>query len=716
MNSPSLSWALQRLASLQGVALDPLRLQSFRGLRDASDAPFDELTAACLHIGLQAPVRLQAPDPAHLPLLCLTSAGGWGVVVKTEDDQWAVLCESGSVEVNTSALIQRCAVVHCEDARTRQRTELEVSGLDVPIEGFRERLKGALTAYRSTLWEACLASAFIGMLALATSLFSMQVYDRVIPTRGEYTLFVLAVGVFLSVLIEWAMKVARSHLMDHVVVGVDGRLSREIFQRLLNLRVDQLPPSVGSLASQVRGYEQVRSFYTASSLFALIDLPLALLFLVVVTLLATPLVGAVLFAFAVVALLIGVSAKRQVARQAKDGAAYANLKTGLLVEAVEGVETIKAGSGGWRFLSRWIEVNALSIANDLKLRRTSESTGYIAGSIQQLSYATLIVVGALSVMQGHMTTGALVACSILSGRILTPIMALPGLLVQHAHARAAQEGLEKLYALKTDNHGVVKPLAPQHLCGSYQIEDLQFSYAQQGPVALRVSALQIQPGERVAVLGPIGSGKSTLLRLLSGLYVPQAGRVLLDGLDLSHISRQVLSRQVGYLQQEHRLFQGSLRDNLLIGLPDPGDAEILRAMQRTGMDRIVASHPKGLELPITEGGKGLSGGQRQLVAFTRLVLCNPDILLLDEPTASMDDEQERRCLAVLADEAKAGKSMVIVTHKTSLLPLVNRIVIVAGNGIVTDGPRDVVLREIDARQRATRANAPVRMQAEEVAA
>ena len=215
-----------------------------------------------------------------------------------------------------------------------------------------------------------------------------------------------------------------------------------------------------------------------------------------------------------------------------------------------------------------------------------------------------------------------------------------------------------------------------------------------------VPKLDIQPHERIAILGPIGAGKSTLLRLLSGLYHPQEGKVLLDNLDLGHINRQVVSQYVGYLQQDHRLFQGTLRENLLIGLPDPGDDALIAVMQRTGMDRFVASHPKGLERPITEGGKGLSGGQKQLVAFTRLILCSPTVMLLDEPTATMDDEQERRCLSVLAQEAQEGKTMFIVTHKPTVLPLVTRLIVVAGSGIVLDGPRDVVLQQLQQRAAA----------------
>ena len=486
----------------------------------------------------------------------------------------------------------------------------------------------------------------------------------------------------------------------------DNRLSREIFSRLLHLRVDQVPASVGSLAGQVRGYEQVRGFYTASTLFTLIDLPLGLLFVVLIMLIGHPVVAAVPLVFGVISLWIGLSIRSRIMKQALDGAQFSNLKTGILVEAVEGMETIKAGSGGWKFLSRWIGINHQTIYNDLKTRHLTESVGYLSATIQQISYAGLVVAGAWAVMQGHMTMGALIACSIMSGRILAPVMGIPGLLVQHAHAKAALEGLEKLYQLKVDNQDTESPLTPDRLRGHYQVQEARFAYGD-NPPALAVQKLDIQPGERIAVLGPIGAGKSTLLRLLSGMYQPVSGRVLIDGLDLAHVHRQVVSQHVGYLQQDHRLFQGTLRENLLIGLADPGDEAIVRAMQRTGMDKFVASHPKGLDRIISEGGKGLSGGQKQLVAFTRLVLTAPDVMLLDEPTATMDDEQERRCLRVLAEEAQLGRTMVIVTHKPSLLPLVSRILVIAGTSIVMDGPRDAVLQQLQQRtQQQTQPTAP----------
>lgn len=411
---------------------------------------------------------------------------------------------------------------------------------------------------------------------------------------------------------------------------------------------------------------------------------------------ATPWVAVVAAMSALVVLYLGMTMRKQTQLHAKQGATLANMKTGLLVEAVEGIETIKAGSGGWKFLSRWIDINSTTIQSDLKMRRTSEGANYWIAAVQQMGYAALIAAGAVVVMRGEMTMGALIACSILSGRILAPIMALPNLMVQHAHAQAALEGIERLYTLKADLDDVEHALAPESIRGQYRLENVKFSYAD-NPPSLIVPHLSIQPGERIAVVGPIGAGKSTLLRLLSGLYQPQEGRIHLDDLDITHIQRQVLNQHIGYLQQDHRLFQGTLRENLLIGLPDPGDEAILQTMRRTGMDQLIAAHPKGLARAISEGGKGLSGGQKQLVAFTRLVLCNPEIMLLDEPTATMDDEQERKCLSVLTQEAQSGKTLVVVTHKPSLLALVNRIIVIAGNQIVIDGPRDAVLSQLKQR-------------------
>jgi len=694
-SSSDFAWALQKLAAMQGGRIDALLMNEAEQQIQGSKDPLRHLKVVGQKMGWSTPVYPRSPDRAHLPMLCYTSAKQWAVVVdRNPQGEW-VLAKSDGMHTLNGQDLQGCLAQLKLGADTRLGMRLFSANKKAIT--FFDHIRSTLVLYRSELLEAGIASAFIGFLALATSLYSMQVYDRVIPTRGEHTLIILSVGVFLAVLIELAIKFTRSHIMDHVVVGMDERLSREVFQRLLQLRVDQVPSAVGTLAGQLRGYEQLRNFYTASTLFTLIDLPLALLFLVLIAWIATPLVAIVPITAVVLVLVLGMGMRRQVREHARQGAAMANMKTGLLVEAVEGIETIKAGSGGWKFLSRWIDVNAATIQNDLQMRRTTERSNYSIVAVQQIGYAALIAVGAVVVMRGEMTMGALIACSILSGRILTPIMALPNLMVQHAHAQAALEGIERLYTLKTDHEEVDQALVPETIEGHYRIEGVKFAYGD-NPQSLVVPKLEFKAGERVAVIGPIGAGKSTLLRLLSGLYPAQEGRIHLDNLDITHIQRQVLNQHIGYLQQDHRLFQGTLRENLLIGLPDPGHEALLQAMRRTGMDQFVGAHPKGLARTISEGGKGLSGGQKQLLAFTRLVLCDPQILLLDEPTATMDEAQERKCLEVLMQKAQSGKMLVVVTHKPNLLALVDRIVVVAGHQILLDGPRDTVIEQL--RQRA----------------
>lgn len=696
-----LQWAVKRIAQMQGHRVDGLRLrEALTSMKPGSE--HQPLLAELVNrMGFSRAQWLPTPDPARLPLIAFLPERGWGVVTRQMPaGEWVFLSAKESAQLNTEDFAQACAVLSTQTVDVAFGPWRWLAG-QAPKgaqanKTFMAGVLRTLGAYRGVIAEACVASLFIGMLALATSLFSMQVYDRVIPTRGEHTLVIMASGVVLVILLELVMKFLRAKVMDHIIVGLDNRLSRDVFTRLLGLRVDRLPTSVGSLAGQVRGYEQVRSFYTASTLFTLIDLPLGLLFLVLIMFIGHPVVAMVPMVFAAVGLYLGLSIRAKISQQSLAGAQYSNQKTGLLVETVEGIETIKAGSGGWKFLSRWINANDIIVKNDLKTRHLTDSVGYLSASLQQFSYAGVVVAGAWAVINGHMTMGALIACSIMSGRVLAPVMALPGLLVQHSHARAAIEGLEKIYELESDHDGVEQPLTPDSLLGNYQLNEVAFAYGA-NPPAIKINTLSIQPGERVILLGHIGSGKSTLLRLLSGMYQPVSGRVLIDGLDMAHVHRQVLTDHIGYLQQDHRLFQGTLRDNLLVGLPDPGDEALLQVMKRTGMDAFVSAHPAGLQRPISEGGKGLSGGQKQLLAFTRIVLTQPNVWLLDEPTATMDEEHERRCLKLLMEEAQAGKTMVIASHKRHLLPFATRIIVISGSQISMDSPRDEVLRKLQER-------------------
>lgn len=694
----TLADAIRHLLSQQGYPIDNVRLQDVIARHDGLSAnnkgqAINELggvIGVLKDVGINnTPEILEQPDAAFLPLLAYRADLGWGVIDgQTPQGSWNFRQEKSNTHtrVNELTLILRLRLTD-EHIQKRKAT-------------FADLLKSDLGNYKGVLFEAILATFLINMLALAVSLFSMQVYDRVIPTRSEYTLIILASGVFLVILFEAFMKFSRSRIMDKVVVGLDQYLSREVFQRLLKVRIDQMPGSVGSMAAQLRGYEQVRSFFTASTLFGLVDLPMTIIFITLMAIIGSPLVAIVPVIAAVIAVAMGLSARKRIDAIAAEGATASYYKTGLLVEAVEGVETIKAGAGSWKFLSRWLDVMNITIKNDLDMKHTNDNLTYFTQMLQQISYVGIVIVGSFVVISGDMTMGGLIACSILGGRVLAPVMMLPSLLVQYSHAKAAKLNIESLFALEQDNHGVAYPLSPSRIKGFYQCDGLVFNYKDNDRPAIDIKRLTIRPGERIAILGPIGSGKSTLLKVLAGLYAPTKGRILLDGLDIHQISRETLSERLGYLQQDHRLFQGTLRENLLIGMPAPDDDLMQEVLMKTGLINLVSSHSSGLELPISEGGRGLSGGQKQLVAFTRLLLSKPNVFLLDEPTASMDNRQEQRCIQVLKHELTEGQTFIVSTHKMALLELVDRIIIMDNQRIVMDGPKQAVLDELGKNEQA----------------
>lgn len=684
----TLTDALRYLLSQQGYPIDNIRLHDMVERHSNMSAKpsknvhqLGRVIAVLNGIGIDdIPKILAQPDAAFLPLLAYRSDIGWGIINnQTPQGTWNFRQENSQTlsSIDDLELILR---IRLTDEHIKQRKS-----------SFNDLLKSDLGNYKGIFAEAIMASFLINMLALAVSLFSMQVYDRVIPTRSEYTLIILASGVLLIIMFEAFMKFARARIMDKVAIGLDQYLSREVFERLLKVRIDQLPGSVGSMAAQLRGYEQVRSFFTASTLFGLVDLPMTIIFVTLIAFIGSPLVAVVPVIAAVLAITMGLLARKRIDMIAAEGASASYYKTGLLVETVEGVETIKAGAGSWKFLSRWLDVMSITIKNDLDMKHANDNLSYFTQMLQQVSYVSIVIVGSFVVIRGDMTMGGLIACSILGGRVLAPVMALPGLLVQYAHAKAAKVNIEALFELEQDNHNITYPLSPTSIKGNYLCENLVFNYQDNDRSAINVQKLSIRPGERIAILGPIGSGKSTLLKVLSGLYAPTEGRVLLDGLDIQQISRETLSERLGYLQQDHRLFQGTLRENLLIGMPAPNDDVLQQVINRTGLINLVASHSSGLDLPISEGGKGLSGGQKQLVAFTRLLLTKPDVFLLDEPTASMDNKQEQRCLQVLKQQLIEGQTLIVATHKSVLLELVDRLIIMDNQRIIIDGPKQVVL-------------------------
>jgi ATP-binding cassette subfamily C protein LapB len=546
-------------------------------------------------------------------------------------------------------------------------------------------------SHKKILFEAILAGVVINVVALATSFYTMLVYDRVVPTGALSTLWVLSLGVGFSIIYELITKVVRHRLNERLINIVDQRLARSTFMQFLSVRLDQMPSSVGSLAAQMRGYETVRSFLSSAVSHLFVDTPFALLYVGLISAIAGPIALVPLSVF-IFCLIFGFSYKKKVEDLTSVADEVVNKKTGLLVEAVEGAETIKSGQGGWRLLSRWMQTTDLARDHEMKSRNIMEQSKLLLASLQQAAYVGVVFFGAQLATQGELTMGALIACSMLSGRILTPVMAVPNLLIQWGQCKAALQGLDRLWSLQ-DDHSGQQPIAMESLRGNFALEQVTVSYGEN--LALQVPSLSVKGGEKVAILGPVGAGKTTLLRLLSGMYKPQEGRVLLDDIDLSQISKPVLADNVGFVQQDGRLFSGTLRENLTLGMLDPGDTALLEAARSTGlMQTVITPHPNGLMQAISEGGTGLSGGQRQLVNLTRAFLRQPKIWLLDEPTASMDRALEQRIVQAFTERLRDEDTLFLVTHKHEMLPLVDRIIVVANKKIVADGPRDTILERL----------------------
>jgi ATP-binding cassette subfamily C protein LapB len=502
---------------------------------------------------------------------------------------------------------------------------------------------------------------------------------------------VLTLGVLAVAGFELLARRVRSGLYEKLVDQVDARLARTVYLRFLSVRLDQLPHSVGSLASQMRGYETVRSFFTSTTTNLLVDAPFALVFMLVIFAIGGP-IALVPLVFFLLSIGLGLAYHKRVDAHARQATAASNRKAGLLVETVEGAETIKSGQGGWRMLARWMQTTDSARDSELAMRDISEHAQHLTALFQQCSYVLLVAFGALLVSQGTLTMGGLVACSILAGRVLSPVAMIPAQLMQWAHTKAALHGLDRLWKLETDHQGE-EPVLLEKLRGHYRFDGVTFQYA--GNQALSVPQLHIAPGEKVGILGPVGAGKTTLLRLLAGMYKPGEGRILLDDVDLARIAKPALAEHLGYVQQDGRLFAGSLRENLILGLIDPGDEAILDAARRTGLlASVIARHPKGLQQEIFEGGSGLSGGQRQLVNLTRAFLRQPRIWLLDEPTASMDRNLEAQVTDALRQALAPSTTLVLVTHKADMLELVERVIVVADHKIVLDGPKAQVLRAL----------------------
>lgn len=559
--------------------------------------------------------------------------------------------------------------------------------------------------FKGYYYQVILATFIINFLALVSSLYVMNVYDRVIPNQAYETLWVLSIGVMLAILFEFLAKMIRGHLTDIAGKKADLIISSAIFRRMMALRLADRPTSAGSYANNLREFESVREFMTSASLLVLVDLPFLLLFITVIFIVGGKLVIVPSIIIPIV-IIVGFIVQRPLSRYINESMKESSQRQGLAVEALEGIETLKTNNAtGWA-QQRWDAYTAKTSASSIKVKDTANFMINFSVAMQQLNTVFLVLFGTYLIHNENtaerITMGALIAAVILSGRALSPLAQVAGLATRFQQAKLALEGLNNIIERPIERVPERKYISPSNIQGNITFENTCFQYQEDGKPAVSNLNLQIRAGEKIGILGRIGSGKSTMLKLASGLYDGSTGNVMLDNIDMRQIDPNFLRSQILLLSQSPRLFLGTLRENMDLARSDgySSDQELLEALQRFGLDKIIRSHPKGLDMPLGEDGLGLSGGQKQIIALARMTLRNPRIVLLDEPTTGLDQATERMSLQAISQWAQ-DKTLLVVTHRPQVLQIVNRIIVMDEGKVVMDGPRDLVLQRLMQNERGT---------------
>lgn len=584
-------------------------------------------------------------------------------------------------------------------------------GIDMDIRGrpprFAAWLAEPLRENRPVYLRVALAALFINLFALATSLFTMVVYDRVLPNDAVESLIALTIGMGFVIVFDFVLKMLRGYFTDFAGARVDHAIGVSVFARLLAIRLDRKRGSTGAVAGLMRELETLRDFFASASIAAIVDVPFALITLMVIALIGGPLVLVPLAIIPLVILagfLIQPAMDRLSARAMRDGL---NKQT-VLVETIGGLETVKAAGAGPMLGTRWESAVRDHAAISLRQRLVSNVAVTLAQSGQTLSYVGVVVFGVGLIGAGELSMGGLLACSILAGRAVAPLTQVAQLLSRMNGTRIAYRQIDAMMQTPSElgNGGdrLLDPAQiPGELRGALELRNVTFRYPgeENAGLALDDVSFRIAPGEKIAIVGRVGSGKSTIARLLLGLYSPDAGSVLVDGTEVRQLDPVALRARIGSAMQETVLFSGSVRDNIALGRPDVDDAEMLRAARLSGTHDFMHALPNGYDRRLADRGEGLSGGQRQSIAMARALAGRPDVLLLDEPTSNMDTQGEAQLLDRLAEEI-ADRTMVVITHRTPFLALVDRVIVVDGGKIVGDGSRDEVMARLRTNGNAAR--------------
>ncbi len=628
-----------------------------------------------------------------LPAVLLLENDNACVLISVDDElNQAVLFQPESGGSHTCTLDELAAsytgfaiFVRLEYQFQKQMTRL--------LEGHKGHWFWGSIKYSSAIYrDVLLASFLINLFVLANPLFVMNVYDRVVPNDAIETLWVLAAGVFIVYLFDFALKMLRAYFIEIAAKKGDVMMSSLVFEKVMSLRYDAMPASVGSFASNLREFDSLRNFLYSTSNTIIIDLPFAFLFLLVIGFIGGPLVIVPAVAIPLI-IIYAFMAKGRLKEAVEKTFASTAQKNSTLVESLTAMETVKTQRASSSMQLKWEQASGYIARWGLRSRVLSASVVNFAGFMQQLCSVGIVVAGVYLISERELTMGALIACVILSGRALAPMSQVANLVISLHQASTALKSLNSIMALPVEREEGQEFVNRERLQGKIEFKDVSFAYPEAEQRALEHVSFRVQPGERVALIGRIGSGKTTIEKLLLGLYQASDGSIRLDGVDVKQIDPVDLRRNVGYVPQDVMLFAGTLRENIVKGSPHVADAVLLKAAHLSGVSDFADSHPQGYDMQVGERGARLSGGQRQAVAIARALIHEPNILVLDEPTASMDntsEEQVKKSLLSLPAET----TMLVVTHKMSLLPLVDRIIVMDQGRVVADGPKESVLEAL----------------------
>lgn len=659
--------------------------------------PFHQIEPALDQIGMRAePVsrrRLRSWPVRKCPAILELSDGRAVVLLDVKDSDGLVYAPGMAgptwvaLETLEPAYAGRGVVVESDPAKERESER--------PWEKARRNhwFWSEVWKVRREFWPVIVAAVVVNLLALALPLFTMTVYDRIIPNQAITTLWVLAFGVFLAFVFDFVLRIARAQVIDDIGRKLDARLAQKLFEKVMNLPMAERQGSTGAFAKRVSEYETVRDFFASTTVVLVVDVFFLFLFLGLITLLAgwlvvIPVVGIILMFIA------GMSLQKAMARAAVEAQADSSLQHSVLVESISGAETLKSARAEGQMLGRWKRYAEMSARTQERMRRLTAIAVNLASVSQQLISVGLLIGGFYRFNAGLMSMGAIIAIVMLAGRSLQPIGQLAFLITRQRQALATLASLQQMMEVADERQSALRSIVPQIRSGSIQLVNASFRYPAASRDTLSDINLSIQPGERIGIIGRVASGKSTLGRMLCGLYPPTGGEFLIDGLDSRQYHPHQLREQFRFVAQDADVFSGTVRDNLRLGSARAEDDQLIDAVVRSGADIFLSRDAAGFDLDVGEKGGRLSGGQRALLILARAVVSPSKMLFLDEPTGSMDTQTEQYFINHLKTALAKDQTLVVATHRHNMLSILDRLIVIDAGRIIADGPRDEVLKTL----------------------